>query len=165
MGEPNGGITPPSPPIFCVLIQFNLFHFPKSPHSPITSVSVVSKRATAGEAAKMGRCGTWRNPAEPDGTPRNTQMAELPPQFRHFSAFFSISRLAFPRFLSLSQYPTFRWFRNVGYWALARKLERLKGKMGKRTAEAPGGAPGHLAGTTEEPNGGITPPNPPISLF
>ena len=78
-----------------------------------------------GKTGKMGSRGNWRNPTEPDGTPRNTQMTGLPTQILHFPAFSSISPLPFPHFLPSPNISVVskRWvlgfFRKIG--AAARK--------------------------------------------
>ena len=112
-----------------------------------------------GKTDKMGRRGNWRNPTEPDGTPRNTNRGGHTASNPLFFSCFQSRSSRFLFFPPLPRYPTFQWFRNAGYMFGGRNIGVRRKASGHNV---PLRNPTEPEGTPGTPTGGIIPPNPPI---
>ena len=146
-GTPKRVERAANPSVLASFPAFSLIAHP--PPFPIPNVSVVSKRhpfvrraAYGGRRDRIMWRRAQRTTAEPLGTPRNTQKGRLRPRIRLFYAppAFLFSFPARP----LSQYLTFRWFRNALHLPEGRnrgRRDRIMWRRAQRTTAEPHGTP------------------------
>ena len=113
-----------------------------------------------GKKGITGRRGTWRNPAEHDGTPRITNRRPLRPQIHLCVAVFPLLPLSFP----LPPFPDtrrFGGFETIGVGWRAKYMSDGKGQWAQWTTAEPHGT---WRDPTEHQQEGLTPSNSPIFL-